>query len=672
MDGADLRLLCLSDERLAPLATGTLPAWLWNADADRVLWTNAMGAALLGAPTAAVVTDLRFAPDHPLAVQVARIATDLDHDARPRFERLRALDDRPGRLLTCQCRRVVVAGAAALLVTATEPAGPNLPLGMRTRRLLAGLPGALAAFTVEGELLFATEDAEARLAGQIPIGSIAAHPLFREASRGRHVAGQLGTMAIVIDRIGNGDATVLLLRLPALPEPTAATSPLDPSDADADTIADRPGQVSTLSPDEWSAFLELSRKLGQQLAGGAPAIDTERTAGDPDPASPAAPARNAVVPELENDLARARDEIRELTAVLDSVGDGVLVLDHQGVVRTANRSAGALLGRAQSEMCHRPLADAFAPESADVVGRYLAEIARNGITRLLDAGREVDGRRHDGRTVPLFLTIGTIDEHGTLCAMVRDLTAWKQAEAGLAEARRRAEQAQAAKSGLLAKISHEIRAPLSAIIGFSEIMMEERFGPLSNARYREYLEGIRVSGGLLIALISDLLELSMIETGRLELNPARVSLNELIRQCVTITQPLANRERIIIRSSLAPSLPPAIADARCVRQMVLNLMSDAIGLAGTGGQVIVSTARNDDGDAVLRVRDTGIGMNEQELSAALEPFRPPALTARGFAGTGLGLPLTKALAEANRARFQVRSSRRGGTLVEVAFPTIGA
>jgi signal transduction histidine kinase len=170
-----------------------------------------------------------------------------------------------------------------------------------------------------------------------------------------------------------------------------------------------------------------------------------------------------------------------------------------------------------------------------------------------------------------------------------------------------------------------------------------------------------------------LLDLSTIEAGKLELSFASVSLNELIQQCVTIAQPHANRERIIIRSSLAPALPRAIADARCVRQIVLNLLSDAIGLAGAGRQVIVSTACGDGGDAVLRVRDTGIGMNDRELSFALEPFRPPAPTVRALSGgTGLGLPLTKALAEANRARFQVRSSRLGGTLVEIAFPSTEA
>jgi signal transduction histidine kinase len=133
-------------------------------------------------------------------------------------------------------------------------------------------------------------------------------------------------------------------------------------------------------------------------------------------------------------------------------------------------------------------------------------------------------------------------------------------------------------------------------------------------------------------------------------------------------QPQANRERIIIRSSLSPSLQPVVADARSVRQIVLNLLSNSVKFTGAGGQVIVSTAQSADGDVVLRVRDTGIGMDDKELSVALEPYRQLATATRwGSAGTGLGLPLTKALVEANRARFTITSKVNDGTLVEVAF-----
>jgi signal transduction histidine kinase len=137
-------------------------------------------------------------------------------------------------------------------------------------------------------------------------------------------------------------------------------------------------------------------------------------------------------------------------------------------------------------------------------------------------------------------------------------------------------------------------------------------------------------------------------------------------------QPQANKARIIIRTALTPALPHVVADERSVRQIVLNLLSNSIRLTGPGGQVIVSTAYSDSREAVLRVRDTGAGMSEKDIQAALEPFRdtvaPDTSDNLGSGGTGFGLPLTKAIAEANRAHFSISSAPNAGTLVEIAFP----
>ena len=176
---------------------------------------------------------------------------------------------------------------------------------------------------------------------------------------------------------------------------------------------------------------------------------------------------------------------------------------------------------------------------------------------------------------------------------------------------------------MLARISHEVRTPLNAIIGFAEVMTGERFGSLGNERYREYMKDIRASGERVIAIIDDLLDVSRIETGKLDLAFTNQNLNELVESCVAVLQPQANRERIIIRTSLAHTLPP-VADARALRQIALNLIGNSIHLANAGGQVIVSTALSDFGEAMLRVRDTGHGLNDNEVAAALEPFRTPA------------------------------------------------
>ncbi len=384
------------------------------------------------------------------------------------------------------------------------------------------------------------------------------------------------------------------------------------------------------------------------------------------PAAPvAAAAKSAASPDAA--LHAAEVEARELKAILDTASDGVLVVNADGRVVTANAGAAALFGRDASALAAGNIDDLIAPESQRAALEYLAEMKRDGAAP--KKGCEVIGRRHEGSLLPLFMTFGKLGDAKRFCAVFRDLTSWKKTEMELVTARRQAEKASSAKSEFLAKVSHEIRTPLNSIIGFSEVMMDERFGPIGNERYKQYLKDIHQSGGHLVSLLNDLLDLSKIEAGRLDLSFGRVSLNELTQQCVSLMQPQANQERVIIRTSLPNVLPSIMADARSVRQIVINLLSNSIKFTGAGGQVIVSTTHTDDGEVVLRVRDTGHGMTEKEIQMALEPFRQLATSSRwGSGGTGLGLPLTKALAEANRAHFSIKSAVNAGTLVEISFP----
>jgi signal transduction histidine kinase len=361
-------------------------------------------------------------------------------------------------------------------------------------------------------------------------------------------------------------------------------------------------------------------------------------------------------PDESMALADAQSEIAELRAILDVTNEAIVVLDGDLRVVSVNRCARALFGI--DTLVGMPFTNLFAPASANAV---LDQIGK--LTEGLE-GEPLEVSARSGAPVALSLTIGRL---GTdrLCAVLRDLTPWRKSEAGLVSARRQAEKQSAAKSEFLAKVSHEIRNPLNAIVGFSELMMEERFGAIGNDRYRQYLKDIHASGGHIMALVNDLLDLSKIESGRLELAFSGVALNELIEESVALLQPQANRVRVIVRTSLAPRLPPVTADARSLRQIVNNLVSNSIKFTGAGGQVIVSTARTDMGAVVLRVRDTGIGMSHEELASALEPSRQ--VTARA-GGTGIGLPLSKALAEANGASLRVESRPGAGTLVEVVFP----
>ncbi|MGY4629594.1 PAS domain S-box protein [Bradyrhizobium sp. USDA 4486] len=375
-----------------------------------------------------------------------------------------------------------------------------------------------------------------------------------------------------------------------------------------------------------------------------------------------------VEPEPEAGDADAED----LAAILDTTAEGIVMFDAEGNIHACNRSAEALFGYDGAALLEQNLVSLFAPESQQVVIDYLQSLKSQDISSLLDHGREVLGREKKGGVIPLAMIMGRTRPDGpNFFAVFRDLSHAKKGESELTQARRLVDGAANAKADLLARISHEIRTPLNAIIGFAEVMISERFGALGNERYGEYLKDIRASGERVIAIIDDLLELSRIETGKLDLNFANLNLNDLVEACVVVMQPQANRERIIIRTSLGHALPQVTVDARAMRQITMNLISNSIRLASAGGQVIVSTAMTDRGEIALRIRDTGHGLSERELAAAMEPFRtpPPGDAADSSA---LSLSLTKALVEANRARFNIKSAGSSGTLIEVVFTPLAA
>ena len=429
-------------------------------------------------------------------------------------------------------------------------------------------------------------------------------------------------------------------------EPKNGAATKDPSAAKSLTIATSKGKQKPvdgrLFSVTWSGESALALMIETQLGAGGKQAETPQ---------------------------QGEEEIRELRAILDTATDGVLILDSSARVLSGNRSAQALFGYDAGELGALSLSDLLVPESHRLVLEHLERLSRRDGVDSLNAGYEAIGRVRQGGLVPLHITIGRIEDGEKLCAVLRDVTAWKRSEEELIKARRAAEKASTAKSEFLAKISHEIRTPLNAIIGFSEVMMDERFGPIGSERYRQYLKDIHAAGGHLISLLSDLLDLSKIEAGKLDLTFVSVNLNDLVQQCVAIMQQQANRERVIIRTSLHGNLPQIVADARAMRQIMLNLLSNSIKFTGAGGQVIISTAQTDDHEVVLRVRDTGSGMTEKELQIALEPFRQiPTVTHWDAGGTGLGLPITKALAEANQAYFRLTSRVDDGTLAEVIFP----
>lgn len=391
----------------------------------------------------------------------------------------------------------------------------------------------------------------------------------------------------------------------------------------------------------------------------------------------AAPAEMPVAINTDDEKQALADHVEELKTILDTATDGVVLIDPEGRIRSMNHSASALFGYERDETEGKFFSMLFAIESQRAAMDYLHGLSGNGVLSVLNDGREVIGREAKGGFIPLFMTIGKLPHTRGFCAVLRDITQWKRTEEELTNARKEAERASSQKTEFLARISHEIRTPLNAIIGFSELMADEKFGPVGNDRYRDYLRDINRSGNHVLALVNDLLDISKIEAGALDMQFEAVSLNDAIAEAIALMQPQANRERVIIRSSFQSSLPDIVADTRSIKQVALNLLSNAVRFTAPGGQVIVSTSYEMNGNVVMRVRDTGIGMTKSEVEQALKPFRQvnaldrrKAETARGWRGegTGLGLPLTKAMVEANRAQFAIDSTPGQGTVVEIAFP----
>jgi signal transduction histidine kinase/PAS domain-containing protein len=450
-------------------------------------------------------------------------------------------------------------------------------------------------------------------------------------------------------------------------------------------------KAPTLSPVERRAFRELAQELTARLRGAPEAPATAEpgvesaVAEAPNPPDRAAESAASLSSSEEPPLPRD-DAKRPAAAVatgaavvppaavidpslLDRFPIGVLVYRHDALLY-ANRHFLETAGYDNLTALEAAggLSSLFVERGADELAEStgvqpLSIMTRGGDTVAVD-GRLFSVPWNGASALALIVSNGlnVVGRRATELALAA-------AETELRNAKRETQKSAAAKAEFLAKISHEIRTPLNAMTGFAEVMMAERFGPIGNQRYRDYLKDIHAAGAHLVALLNDLLDLSKVETGKLDLSFGHVGVNDLTQQCVGIMQPQANRARIIIRTSLTPALPQVVADERSLRQIVLNLLANSIKFTGPGGQVIVSTAVSDSSEVVLRVRDTGVGMSEKDIEAALEPFRQVATSGSwGSGGTGLGLPLTKALAEANRANFNIKSAPNAGTLVEIAFP----
>jgi len=322
----------------------------------------------------------------------------------------------------------------------------------------------------------------------------------------------------------------------------------------------------------------------------------------------------------------------------------------------------------------------MAPNSVE---RYLALVHPDDLGLIGDSLRAVqEGRSYsyDFRIVDAhgevrhLHAMGTpeFDGGGTAIAVdgiIQDITDRKQMEQALRDARDAAERGSRAKSEFLANMSHELRTPLNAIIGFSEIMREEILGPVAVPKYREYLGDINNSAQHLLLIINDILDIARIEAGRVELKEARIDLKRMIEECTRMLRGRLSDAGLKLETSYENGAPWCIGDERLLRQVLLNLTSNAIKFTPSGGRVRIQVGRKVGGELTLAVQDTGIGMTAEEAAMALRPFgQVQGAFVRSRDGVGLGLPLAKSFVELHGGVLQVDSAPGRGTTVMVNLP----
>lgn len=373
------------------------------------------------------------------------------------------------------------------------------------------------------------------------------------------------------------------------------------------------------------------------------------------------------ITKFKDSEANLRDANHTLEAFIESSPVPIFRVDRNALVTLWNAAAERVTGWTAAEAMGNPV-----PYLVDDVQHERGAMLKAAIDVKRPVVREAKRRRRDGTPVD-YLTYAAplINEQKEITGIVVqliDITERNRGEQALREAKEAAELANRTKSEFLANMSHELRTPLNAVIGFSELILSEMLGPLGNDRYREYIRDIRQSGTHLLGLINDILDLSKIEAGKVELEEETFDPAEAIAATLRIIRERAQQRRIALT---APRIEPSTklrADERKVKQILLNLLSNAVKFTPEGGSVTVSGEWRSDG-LVIAVSDTGIGIAPEDVPLALEPFRQISSSHnRSYEGTGLGLPLTKRLVELHGGTLEIDSAVGQGTTVRVQFP----
>jgi signal transduction histidine kinase len=358
-----------------------------------------------------------------------------------------------------------------------------------------------------------------------------------------------------------------------------------------------------------------------------------------------------------------------LSATLDHMEQGLLVLDADRHIKIWNERWLELMD------LPRALVDVGRP--FEPLMRFAAARGDYGPGEIeaLVAQRIELFNRHEGRPTLLHTTGARVVEvrrammpDGGMLFTYADITEEKRVEADLRRAKDEAELASRSKTEFLANMSHELRTPLNAIIGFSDILMGQIFGPLGDQRYGDYARDIRDSGLHLLTLINDVLDVSKVEFGKVELIEEAVDIVAVAASCARLMRDRADTAGIKLVQDLASDLPLLQGDSRRLKQILLNLLSNAVKFTPSGGHVAIRAAAGADGFR-LTIEDTGIGIAKQDLEKAMRPFgQIDSRLARKYQGTGLGLPLARSMAELHGGRLEIDSAPGQGTVATLWLP----
>jgi PAS domain S-box-containing protein len=373
--------------------------------------------------------------------------------------------------------------------------------------------------------------------------------------------------------------------------------------------------------------------------------------------------------ELDNAVAARAAEL-QMRQVVDGAQVGIIVRNVEKALYV-NHGIARILGfdDVHQMMAERGATDpnAIHPDDVPVMMRHLKK-------RLSGEHKtsqyELRLKRRDGSYVWVETMASLViwDGRPASLSWIIDVEGRKKAEAELIRSREDAERANRVKSEFLAGMSHELRTPLNAIIGFSEMIARSMLGAL-NPRYAEYADDIHKSGQHLLDLINDILDLSKLEAGKLALKESEVDLGALVKNCVLLVRPQARAKALSVSQEIESALPGVTADARALKQVMLNFLSNAIKFTPDGGGIIAGARCGADRAVEIFVSDTGIGMTPAEIRVAMEPFgQVDSLLTRDRAGTGLGLPISLALMKQHGGDIRIKSIPGSGTTLIAHLP----